>query len=342
MKNNFSVKAIVIRLSIWLFVALVAAITVVAMFSDYHKVAELLFAIDPAWLLLIIVSVLFNYLLRFFKWCYFLKVVNVSVPIRQNLWVFFAAFTMVLSPGKIGELVKSVLLKARFDIPVARTAPVVMAERLTDLLGLMVLCLIGSYQFSFKPQTITALALLFVVGIVLLTRNTFWSLLIKIIDSLGFMKGLLKVIKLVQATFETLLTLKNLLISVSLSAVSWAGEGVALYFIFKSLNVSVESLLLISIFAHAFSSVVGALSFLPGGLLVTEGAMGLFFVYVSIPEAQALSATFLIRSLTLWFAVIIGTIVFLAGHNKQDLEALKLIRKSENNIDQQPEMIIKN
>ncbi|MGM0599336.1 MAG: lysylphosphatidylglycerol synthase transmembrane domain-containing protein [Candidatus Rifleibacteriota bacterium] len=342
MKSSFSAKAIVVRLAIWLFIALVAAITVVAMFSDYHKVSELLLAIDPTWLLLIITAVLFNYMLRFFKWCFFLKVVGVSIPLGQNLWIFFAAFTMVLSPGKIGELVKSFLLKARFDIPVSRTAPVVMAERLTDLLGLMVLCLIGSYQFSFKPQTITALALLFVAGIILLTRNSFWLLLNKVIARAGFMKGFLKAVKLIQATFESLLTLKNLFISVLLSAVSWAGEGVALYFIFKSLNVSVESLLLISIFAHAFSSVVGALSFLPGGLLVTEGAMGLFFVYVSIPEAQALSATFLIRSLTLWFAVIIGTIVFLAGHSKEDLQALKLIKRSKSHTDEQPDLAIKN
>lgn len=325
MKNSFSVKAIVFRLSIWLFIALVAAITVVAMFSDYHKVVGLLLAVDPAWLLLIIASVLFNYLLRFFKWCFFLKVVGVSVPIRQNLWVFFAAFTMVLSPGKIGELVKSFLLKSRFDIPVSRTAPVVMAERLTDLLGLMVLCLIGSYQFSFKPETITALAFLFAAGIFLLTRKSFWLVLNRVVKKFAFLKGFLKPLKLIQDTFESLLTLKNLVVSVFVSAVSWAGEGFALYFIFQSLNVNVESLLLISIFAHAFSSVVGALSFLPGGLLVTEGAMGLFFVYVSIPQAQALSATFLIRSLTLWFAVVIGTIVFLAGHTKKDLQAIKLV-----------------
>jgi uncharacterized protein (TIRG00374 family) len=147
----------------------------------------------------------------------------------------------------------------------------------------------------------------------------------RVVKKFAFLKGFLKPLKLIQDTFESLLTLKNLVVSVFVSAVSWAGEGFALYFIFQSLNVNVESLLLISIFAHAFSSVVGALSFLPGGLLVTEGAMGLFFVYVSIPQAQALSATFLIRSLTLWFAVVIGTIVFLAGHTKKDLQAIKLV-----------------
>lgn len=325
MKKTFSTTSIFIRLAFWLFLVAVVAITATAMFSDYRKVIDLFTSIDPFWIPLIILSVLHNYVLRFIKWCFFLRVVEVQVPFRQNLWVFFSAFTMVLSPGKIGELVKSFLLRARFAIPVAKTGPIVMAERVTDLLGLVILCLIGFSQFAFGGRTLLIVAILLLCAIFMLASSAFWKQVDRFLAGFNRLKKFRKPVMLIQESTVGLLSIKSLLITIPLSALSWAGEGVALYLIFRAMGTDSPSLLAISIFAHAFSSIVGALSFLPGGLLVTEGAMGMFFLYVSIPDAQAISATFLIRAVTLWFAVILGTIVFLLGHNRSDLEALQLI-----------------
>lgn len=49
---------------------------------------------------------------------------------------------MTLAPGKGGELIKPYLLKGH-GCDMGRTTPVVLAERLTDLVGMVVLVLIG-------------------------------------------------------------------------------------------------------------------------------------------------------------------------------------------------------
>lgn len=325
MKKTFAISTVLARLVFWLFLATVAAVTATVMFSDFGRVWQLLVSIEATWLPLIIAAVCFNYLLRFAKWCAFLHMVGVKIPLKDNLWVFFSSFTMVLSPGKIGELVKSFLLRGRFGVPVAQTAPVVMAERLTDLLGLICLCLIGFSQFAFGGRTIALVTIVIVLVIVLITREWFWRKLESLVGRFPGLKRLRPPIKIVQSSLKDLFSLKSLVFTTLLSAVSWAGEGVALFLIFKALEVDIAQLLMISIFAHAFSSIIGALSFLPGGLLVTEGTLGMFFVYVKIADAQAVSATFLIRAVTLWFAVLLGTTVFLLGHNRGDLEALQLV-----------------
>jgi uncharacterized protein (TIRG00374 family) len=324
-KKTFAISSVLTRLVFWLFIAAVAAITATVIFSDSARVLQLLKSIKPTWLLLILAAVLFNYLLRFGKWCYFLRLVKVRLPFRENLWVFLSAFTMVLSPGKIGELVKSFLLRGRYNVPVSLTAPVVMAERLTDLLGLMVLCMIGFPHFVFGGKTILLVGAFLALVIVGITRPWLWTKLEEFVAGFPRFNRLSHPIKIIQHSLEDLLTLRSLLFSTILSAISWAGEGFALFFIFQALKVDVPMLLPISIFAHAFSSIVGALSFLPGGLLVTEGTLGMFFVYAGIADAQAVSATFLIRAVTLWFAVILGTVVFLLGHTRADLAALQLI-----------------
>ncbi len=325
MKKSFSTTGVLARLAFWLFLAAVVAITAVVMFSDSGKVLQLLGQINPGWLPLIIGSVLFNYLLRFIKWQFFLGQVGVKVPLKSNLWVFFSAFTMVLSPGKIGELVKSFLLRGRHAVPVAKTAPVVMAERVTDLLGLVILCLIGFSQFAFGGRTIFFAAALMVMSIIMITRPRLWQAIDRFFARFSALSRFRRPIMVIQSSTSDLFTLKSLFFTVPLSAISWAGEGLALYLIFRALNVDLPMLLLISVFAHAFSSIVGALSFLPGGLLVTEGALGMFFIYVNVADAQAVSATFLIRAVTLWFAVILGTAVFLLGHTRDDLAALAMI-----------------
>jgi len=64
---------------------------------------------------------------------------------------------------------------------------------------------------------------------------------------------------------------------------------------------------------YATTTVAGALSFLPGGLLVTEGTMTLFLVEASrgVDQPTAVAATILIRLATLWFAVVIGILALL-------------------------------
>jgi len=317
-------SSILFRLAIWLGLAAVLFVTAAALFSDLGRVTALLRSISVSWLALIIACVLFNYVLRFAKWQYFLGVLGVKVPIRLNLWVFFSAFTMVLSPAKLGELVKSLLLKVRLGVPVATTAPVVMAERLTDLAGLLVLCAIGFSRFAFGGKTLLVSGVLILAGMVCITRPGFW----RFVDQLSLVRhrsaSFRGAIKAIEESTRTLLTFRSLLFTVPLSAISWAGEGVALYLIFRSMGLEFDNLMAIAIFAHAFSSVVGALSFLPGGLMVAEGTMGMFFVYAAIPDAMAVSATFLIRAMTLWFAVILGTSVFALGHQRSDLQVLSL------------------
>ncbi len=329
MKKQFSINEMVRRLGFWILIGGVFFITIIILLSDFGKVAAAISKISLPALASIICAVLFNYALRFAKWQFFLRKLEIKIPLRENLWVFFSAFTMVLSPGKLGELIKSWLLKSRFMIPVSRTAPIVFAERLTDLIGLLILCSIGFSRFAFGGKTLVILGCILFVGIILMTRKGFWDFTRKFILRFEKLKKLEKIVDALQESTQNLLSFSSILITAPLSAISWAGEGFALFLIFKSLGVDKPDLLAIAIFAHAFSSIVGAISFLPGGLLVTEGALGMFFLFVSIDKTTALTATFLIRAVTLWFAVLLGTVVFIGGHRKADLSVIGSESESE-------------
>ena len=89
-----------------------------------------------------------NYLLRFGKWQYYLRELEVrGVPVLDSLLVFLTGFVLTITPGKVGEVFKSAVLAKTHDIAVERTAPIIIADRLTDVIGIVLLILMGSAMF---------------------------------------------------------------------------------------------------------------------------------------------------------------------------------------------------
>src|SRR5919202_2839941 len=95
--------------------------------------------------------VAFSYAIRFVRWSYYLRLLGVSLPPRMNVAIFTAGLSMTVSPGKFGEVLKSVFIRQVNGAPIARTAPAVVAERATDATGMVAWGLLGALAFSFGP-----------------------------------------------------------------------------------------------------------------------------------------------------------------------------------------------
>jgi hypothetical protein len=65
-----------------------------------------------------------NYGLRFLRWHGYLRTRQLAVPPGTSGLVFVAGFSMAVTPGKLGELIKSYLLRQLTGIPIAATASV--------------------------------------------------------------------------------------------------------------------------------------------------------------------------------------------------------------------------
>ena len=91
----------------------------------------------------------FNYCLRFLKWEYYLGRLGVKgVAKIDSLLIFLSGFVLTVTPGKVGEVFKSAVLSETHGVPAARTAPIVVAERLTDVIAIIVLIVVGSLGFA--------------------------------------------------------------------------------------------------------------------------------------------------------------------------------------------------
>lgn len=235
-----------------------------------------------------------GYLLRFARWQAYLRRLGIEVPARRSFVIFLAGFSMTLSPGKVGEVVKSVLLRRAYGTPVARSAPVVLAERVTDVLGTVAVggaASIWAGAESRWPLVIAGLAV--AAGVVLALRLPLPARLAR-----------------VRAARDTALSLHTPALLASMSAVAtaaWACEAGAAILCVKGLGLDVAAAS--AAVAYALGNLAGSLSFLPGGLGVAETSMtGLLRALSGAPAAGAAAATVLIRLATLWYAVAVGLV----------------------------------
>ncbi len=213
------------------------------------------------------------------------------MPRGRSFTIFVAGLTMTITPAKLGELLKSGLLKRGFDVPVRRSAPVVFAERVTDATGVVVLAVVGGAGTRNWPLLLAAV--IAVAGAVVVVHSPLLERFTRLGEAPGAARALLGTRLLVEMTL--------------LSAVSWLFECLAAYVCVKGLRLDLS--LADTIVVFTLGSLAGALSFLPGGLGVAETSMtALIKALGETTKAGAVAATVLIRLATLWFAVALGLV----------------------------------
>src|SRR3989304_5754708 len=129
-------------------------------YADFREVGRSLSEFRWELLPLILVLTTMNYVFRFVKWEYYLRLIGVrGLSKRDSFLVFFSGLGMVITPGKVGEWLKSYLLREVHGTPVARSAPILIAERLTDTVALLVIVAAGVFVFGPLWQVFGVVAL---------------------------------------------------------------------------------------------------------------------------------------------------------------------------------------
>lgn len=249
-----------------------------------------------------------NYLLRYVKWSLYLRTLGIDVPAGRNLVIFLSGLSMVVTPGKIGEVLKAYLLKTSEQVPMARTVPVVLAERVTDLLALVLLMLAGIATFSTGRVAVAVVGGAVALFIAAVSSRRLCLGLISLVERLPRVGRLAPKLREFYESTAALFAPLPLLAATVLSVAAWLCECVGFHVVLGGLAVTLP--LLRSVFIYSATTIGGLPT--PGGLGLTEGGMTALLRYTAgATKAIAGAATLIIRLCTLWFAVIVGVAALL-------------------------------
>ncbi len=287
--------------------------TAIALYGDLPHLIAAIAHFRWEFLPIILGLTLFNYCGRFLKWQYYLKRLTITLSWRKSLLIFMSGLSMAITPGKVGELLNSYLLKRSTGEPVSRTSPIIMSERLTDGIAMIALSSTGLFLYRYGWELLAVLLACVVAG-VLVIQNRRLSLALLAFG--GRLPVISRAAQWLGAFYEssyTLLQWRPLLLAISIGTVSWAGECVALYFVFAGLGLGFGFELFVkSMFIMGVSSLIGSASGLPGGLGTADGSMiGLTRLLLTPSATIGGAATLLIRLCTLWFGLALGVVALL-------------------------------
>ncbi len=263
-----------------------------------------------------------NYLTRFVKWHYYLCLLDIHVPLARSFSVFLCGLVMTVTPGKMGEVLKSFLLKEMDGIAVSKTAPVVLAERMSDLVALVVLTLVGLASVGLGVEAPLVGLGLVAGGMVVASQRRLSLGAIALLERAAHLNRFAGRMRKAYESAYCLLRFKAMVVAASISVPAWFCECAAFYLALKGTGAVLSLLKATSI--YGFSSVAGALSMLPGGLGVMEGSLAGLLGRSGVARPEAVGATLIIRACTLWFAVLVGAAAtawarrFFGRHGEED------------------------
>jgi len=248
-----------------------------------------------------------NYVLRYFKWEYYLARLEIrGIAKADSFFTFLSGFVLTVTPGKVGEVFKSLVLYDIHKVPIARTAPIVVAERVTDLIGIITLIVLGSLGFS-GGLVWAGVGAVLVASLVatIASRRLSMAIIARIERIPGRIGRIGPRLHQAYDSLALLLKPRNLVVPTLLSIVAWSFECLSLWVILRGFGESTSVPL--CAFFYATSTLAGALVPVPGGLGITDTALQEQMMTLGhVDKGTSTAAMILVRFATLWFAVLVG------------------------------------
>jgi len=257
-----------------------------------------------------------NYLVRFPRWERYRSLVGVELSRGNSLLIYLAGLSLTVTPGKVGEAFKSILIRQHEGTPIHKTAPIVLAERVTDLLGFLVLILgfslAGGLRLDWIFWTAASACLVICIAVVSPAIGRELVKLSRMFPGGGWLAPRLEG---ALTSTQTLLAPRELSGATLLAALGWGLECLACWLLARHFAPEIP----LALCGHAFAvaAVAGAVViFTPGGLGVTEASLyalllaglGAEGLSESAGATAAATVVLLARLCTLWFAVGVGVI----------------------------------
>ena len=281
--------------------------SVIIFLSDFSTLVHNLQNIKLEYVLLGIVAIFSGLIVRAFRWSLMIKMLDVKINLKASTLVYLCGTAFGLSPGRLGEVAKSLYLKRLVNTPISKTAPTIIVERFLDVFAILIIALSSSLLIGIENNIIFLGYVALGIFLFLIYQKKY---LIKILEKTSSIPLLRKIsqklIPSVDIIFH-LLKPKIFAKTFSLSILAWLIESLVIYFVLKSFDINLS--VIKSSFIYVISSLIGSSSFLPGGIGTTEGGLLALFHLENISYDNAIAPILVIRIIVLWMTIIFGIII---------------------------------
>jgi uncharacterized protein (TIRG00374 family) len=276
-------------------------------YADLSQLARVIAEFEWGYLVALLGLTTAGYLLRYLKWDLFLRKAGILLPAKQNLFVFFSGLAMIVTPGKIGEIWKGWLIRDISGDSLSKTVPVVILDRITDILSLILLSAVGILSYR-EGAPLLVILLVIIAGFYAAMRSG--PISERMLGVLERHAGkYASDARAMHATFEQTMEPATLLGLSALNALAWSCECLGLYVVAVGFHEQIS--ITLATFIFSFASLAGGVSMIPGGIGLAEATITGFLQVYGLGVASAIGIALVVRFGTLWYGVILGSAIHL-------------------------------
>ncbi len=293
------------RIPLWLpIIVLILIFVAFIISSDITKIYDSIMKMEFSYLLIAITLWISGSLIRTVRWHFFLNEFDNRIPFKKNFKYYLAGYAFVMSPGRIGEIVRSPYIKRDYGISISKTSSIVLLERFYDLLALTLILSIGLILVEFT-KTILLVPIIIIIFTILVFKNK--NKMLKVLNLLSKIKLIKKLDSNVNEVYDSvqkLMKKKFFLLGVGTSIGTHLLHTLAVYFVISGLGavLSFEKIMVI----FPASTFIAAISFIPGGIGVLEGGLIGFLTLYGVQYEIAIATTIMIRIIGIGTMTAIG------------------------------------
>ena len=293
-------------------------------YSDFFKVVSLLAKANIFYVSLGFCLWFFGLVIRTERWRYLLSKAKIKLGFWQTAKVYIQGmFLSNVTPAKVGDPLRSVLLKASSKKSISSSLPSVFVERIFDVVITVLFSLLGLFFFYslslWLAGAVAVYTAVFGVAVyVLISERRTRKFFGKLSFLFRFAKLEKKIENFSRNLHKAFMKYKNrrtLFVTFVYSALVWLIEGLILWVSFLSIGISIS--IAFSVTIVAFTTLIAVLTFLPGGLGSSEAVSVLVFTKLfNLSIAEVMSAAILSRLFGYWVYVLLGAVLLASSRYK--------------------------
>ncbi len=298
-----------IALLVALLISVIAGLAALAFATGWQETIEQIAKLSWGQFTALLGLSLINYAIRGWRWHLFANRLGLKTGFLQDMRHFLGGFAMIVTPARVGELVRMRWIKRETGWSPEKSAPLVLMDRASDLAAMALILGVAIALSKTDIPGAIPVAILALIAAIVATRPR----LLITMANIGF-----RVIKRGPRLFARLRSAARSLGSFSnptvltfttlIGAIGWFAEAYAFYLLLVWMGAGVTLATATAIFVLAI--IVGGLSGSPGGVGGADAALVALLAIEGVPLDISLAATAIIRITTLWFGIAIGIMVF--------------------------------
>ena len=273
--------------------------------SDINTISDKISSFKIEFLPIIISFVTCGWFALWCRWHLLLKNSKISIPKKDSFIIFMSGVALSIIPGRMGELIKSQLLKTKFGIPRTKTVPIVILEQLYTLIGLVAVSFFGIWFFELGAYVLALFTAVLAFAFILISSKKIFSKMIAILEKRKFTSRFAEPLSSSYDTIKKSIRGPIAFYASALTIIYWLIETIVVYFTLLAFGIdSIEFLKVIP--TYTASLMLGFLSFIPMGVGVVEGSLASFFSLHGVSVSLSLTLVIIIRLFTRWYGVVVG------------------------------------